>query len=279
MSDNSAQMEQWNGRVGASWSRHGDRLDAVLRPIGDATLDALALGAGQRVLEVGCGGGDMTRAIADRVGPAGHVLGVDLSGPLLERARARAEGCAWIELRQADASSAVMPSDRDRLFSRYGVMFFADAVAAFAHLRGTMARGGRMAFACWRPLAENPWVGEAVSALAPFVKPGGPPPDPHAPGPFAFADPARVRDLLTRAGWASIDIAPLDLVLRWTSSGDLDEALDLFAHIGPAATVLRELDEAERPRALDALRAALVPRLAPDGLRFPSASWIVTAKP
>jgi SAM-dependent methyltransferase len=280
MSDNAAQVEQWNGRVGETWTRYGEALDRMLQPFGLLVMDRADLRAGHRVLDVGCGGGATTLALARRVGPTGHVLGVDVSGPLLARARERIATAdplrAPVELRQADASSTSWSNDRDRLFSRFGVMFFADATAGFANLRLALAPAGRIAFMCWRKLAENPWASVTTAAMATIVAPT--PPVPFAPGPFAFADRAYVERILDAAGYADIALEPHDIMMNWTASTDLDEAVDLLKHIGPAARAMADMNDDDRRRAVDALRVALAPHVGKEGLQFASAVWLVTAR-
>jgi SAM-dependent methyltransferase len=234
---------------------------------------------GQRVLDIGCGGGATTLALARRTGPMGHVLGVDVSAPLLARARERVateDPGAPVEFREADASSAALPSDRDRAFSRFGVMFFADPTRAFANLRRALVPGGRLTFVCWRKMADNPWAQVGADAVATIVAPT--PPVPFAPGPFAFADRAHVENILRTAGYREVDIAPHDAMLRWTERADLDEAVDLFTHIGPAARTMVDMNDADRGRAIQALRVALTPHVRADGLHLASGVWLVSAR-
>jgi SAM-dependent methyltransferase len=281
MSDNAAQIEQWNGRLGQTWLRYADVLDRVLAPLGNTAMDRADLRSAQRVLDIGCGPGDTTLALARRVGPTGHVLGVDISAPLLTLARERAAKAtpaerAPVDFRESDASEAALPSDRDHVFSRFGVMFFADPPRAFAHLRGALVPRGRLTFVCWRKLVDNPWAKVGADAVATIVPPT--PPVPGAPGPFAFADRAHVENILETAGYRDIDVAPHDAVLRWTERGDLEEALDLFSHTGPAARALVEMNDADRARAIDALRTAIAPHVRADGLHLTAGVWIVSAR-
>jgi SAM-dependent methyltransferase len=279
MSDNAAQIEQWNGRTGDTWSRYAEVLDRVLAPLGEAAMERADLRIGQRVLDVGCGGGATTLVLAGRVGPTGHVLGVDVSAPLLARARERitlADPGAPVELREADAASAVLPSDRDRLFSRFGVMFFAEPARSFGNLRRALVADGRLAFVCWRKMADNPWASVGADAVATIVAPT--PPVPFAPGPFAFADRTYVEKILVGAGYAGIDIVPYDATLRWTERADLDEAVDLFKHVGPAARAMADMNDDDRGRVMKALRVALAPHVGVDGLHLRAGVWLVSAR-
>ena len=277
MDENQPQIEYWNGRAGANWTVYQEATDLALAPLGEATLAAAAVRAGERALDVGCGCGATALVLAERVGATGHVLGVDVSLPMLGRARERLRGAANVELREADAATARFGGDRDLLFSRFGVMFFLDPTAAFANLRTALAPRGRVAFCCWRPARENPWATIPAEAIAPFVEPE-PPVEGIPPGPFAFADPERVRAILGGAGFSAIELAAQDAPLRWTATPDLDVAVDLFSHIGPASRRLAEAPQEARARGLAALRAALAPHVGPTGLVLGGAVWIVTAR-
>ncbi|MFM8754728.1 MAG: class I SAM-dependent methyltransferase, partial [Phenylobacterium sp.] len=157
---NEAQEAYWNDLAGRTWAALQDRIDRQIRPLGLAAMDRLAPSPGETVLDIGCGCGDTSLELARRVGPEGEVLGLDISGLMLEVARRRAAeaGASALEFRQADAQVAALPGGRDAVFSRFGVMFFADPPAAFANLRRALRPGGRLGFVCWRPLAENLWM-------------------------------------------------------------------------------------------------------------------------
>ncbi|MGE0422645.1 MAG: class I SAM-dependent methyltransferase, partial [Reyranellaceae bacterium] len=181
---NTHQGANWNGQSGGRWLAHQARLDARLAVFGQAAIEAAAPAAGERVLDVGCGAGASSLALAARVGAGGHVLGVDISEPLIARARALAPRDTTALFRVADASSAELPEAAfDILFSRFGVMFFGDPTGAFAHMRRALQPGGRVAFVCWRGAAENDWVRLPMGAIKGIVPPTAPP-DPEAPGPF-----------------------------------------------------------------------------------------------
>jgi SAM-dependent methyltransferase len=270
------QVEYWNGTVGASWVEAQESMDHTLAPLGSAAMDRLDLRPGLRVLDVGCGCGATTLELADRVAPGGHVVGVDVSEPMLTRARERV-GDRSIVFVQADAAR-IEPGPVDRVFSRFGVMFFDDPVAAFAHLRGTLAPGGRMAFVCWRSGAENEWARVPMEALNDVLGPL-PPSDPTAAGPFAFADRDRVMGILGGAGFRDIEIAPYDRALHWTSSADEDELREKVLRIGPAARRLGTVEPAMRDRAVNAVVEAIRRQMGPDGWSPVGATWLVTAAP
>jgi SAM-dependent methyltransferase len=188
---NSDQLAFWNGAGGHTWVARQTHTDIILRPVSEALLHLAAPRVGERVLDVGCGCGASTLELARAVGPSGRVTALDISGPMLAegRARAAAAGIANVDWRQADATTVALEGF-DLLVSNFGVMFFGDPVAAFAHMRSAANPGARMAFVCWRSLIENPWMGVPMQAVSPHIPPR-PKADPQAPGMFAFADPER----------------------------------------------------------------------------------------
>jgi len=278
--ENAGQIEYWSGSVGQRWTRYQEAMDRVVRPHGDAAIATAYLLPGERILDVGCGCGDTSLALSRLVGAEGHVLGVDISPPMLERAKERLSergaGSAPIDFLEADAASAPLPTNHDLVFSRFGVMFFADPTAAFSHLRTRLRGSGRLAFVCWRAPEQNPWATLPVAAVAPHLV-AEPPGDPLAPGPFAFADPARVESILESAGYGEISLVPVERRLQWTRTADLPAALDLLVNIGPTSRRLAEASPEVRARAIDALSAFLQQQLTPEGLFFDSATWLVTA--
>ena len=272
---NSAQAEYWNAAVGQVWAQYHDQLDRQIGSLGNAALAALAPVAGERVLDVGCGCGHTTADLAGRVGPAGSVLGVDLSAPMLEIARRRrlAPGAGQVEFHQLDAQTAELGLSRfDAAYSRFGVMFFSDPVAAFANVRRALKPGGRLAFVCWQALDANPWVLEPLEAARPFLPPL-PALDPTAPGPFAFADDRRVRTVLAAAGFIDISVQPFTTRI---GGGDLDEALQLALRVGPLGAAIREQPSLAAGLA-DPVRAVLARHVTSAGVLLPAAVWIVHA--
>jgi len=275
---NAEQIEYWNEKAAPTWVKQNERLDAMLAPFGLAVIERAQPKPGERVLDVGCGVGQTSLQLAERVGASGSVLGVDISTPMLERARerARAQKLANLRFENADAQTfALTPNGVDLLFSRFGVMFFVDPQAAFANLARAVRPGGRLAFVCWQGLGQNAWMREPVIALAPHVT-MPPPLPPEAPGPFAFADEARVRGILERAGFRAVKHEPLtgEILLGRT----VDEAVAFASELGPAARVLLEITPAEREKALGALGALFAKLLGPNGIRLGYAAWLVTAE-
>ena len=222
-------------------------LDEQISPLGLAAMERAKISAGERVLDVGCGCGQTTLELAARVGPRGSVTGIDISTPMLERARARAaeQGLSGVRFVNADAQSTPLgPAAFDLVFSRFGVMFFTDPKAAFANLRASLAPDGRVAFVCWQELALNPWIRVPLLAAAQQIALPAPPAA-GAPGPFSFADPGRLRGILTGAGFSEVAIEPLEgELLVGGARARVDEAVEIVLEMGPMAAALREAGRA-----------------------------------
>ena len=274
MAGNEEQVAYWNEQAGRVWVEAQERLDHMLAPLSQLALDQAAAEAGERVIDVGCGCGDTAIAMA-RNGAA--VWGIDISAPMLERAKARAAGLDNVAFSVADASGQAYTPDHQLVFSRFGVMFFDDPVAAFSNIRRALTPDGRLVFVCWQAAGANEWLSVAGRAIAPHLPAPAEPPDPRAPGPFAFAEPDYVTDLLQQAGYSDIDVAAVGPTLH--VADNLDQAMEFQSRIGPVARVIAELDAAARERALADARAALAERLTGDGINLASAAWIVSARP
>jgi SAM-dependent methyltransferase len=277
---NAQQIQYWNETAGPKWVTLQRVLDDQIRPLGQLAMERAGLRAGERVLDVGCGCGDTTVELARRVAPGGTATGVDISAPMLERARQQArEQQVAARFEQADAQTHPFPpASADVVFSRFGVMFFADPTAAFANLRRTLAPGGRLAVVCWQALPENPWMFVPLGAALQFLPP---PPmmTPDAPGPFAFADRARVGKILTDAAFGDVQFEDVRRTLRIGAGADVDQTVEFLLQMGPAAAALRESPDPELvPRVAAAVRTALQPYVTADGVRMDSASWVVTAR-
>jgi SAM-dependent methyltransferase len=273
---NAEQATYWNELGGPTWAELSALLDRQLETITERAMAVLAPRPGERLLDVGCGCGQTTLSLAAGVSPGGEAVGVDISQPMLAvaRQRAAAAGAAGVRFIEADAQTwRFEPGSFDGLFSRFGVMFFAEPKAAFRNLLGALRPGGRLVFACWRSLAENPWMTTPMAAAAAHVPPP-PPSDPAAPGPFAFADDARVRDILVAAGFTAIEIAPFDTQVGGNS---LDDSLKLALRVGPLGARLREAPDAA-PKVVEAVRKALVEGLRDGEVWMNGATWMVSAK-
>ena len=276
MSVNQAQIDFWNGPTGQKWAKHQTDMD---RNMADIAVVGLALAnarPGERVLDIGCGNGSTSLALAETVGPSGDVIGVDVSQPMLAMAKSRIDA-PNIRFIEADAATHPFAADRDLIFSRFGVMFFVEPVAAFANIRKAAATGGRLAFICWRKVEENEWSMRPYLAALPFL-PEQKEADPNAPGPFAFADRERTRGILAKAGFRDIAIEPFDGQMRLGTSPE-HAALMLTSLMGPASRALKNVDEETRTKARDAIAKDMAafqgssPEIAPG-----TACWLVTAK-
>ncbi|MCE8546419.1 class I SAM-dependent methyltransferase [Ruegeria pomeroyi] len=257
---NQEQAEYWGKSAsGMKWLTFEEQIAASFAPVVGLLLDRAELKPGQRVLDIGCGLGDVTLAAGRTVGPCGHVLGVDISAPFLERARERAEGMENVGFARADAQTEPFPpAARDAMISRFGMMFFSDNVAAFTNIAGALKPGGRMTFAAWGPLAGNPWFylphRAATDRLGQMPKA-----DRNAPGPLAFHDIDRVTGFMAEAGLADIEAHAVEVKL--TPPGGLSGASALCTRLGPAARVLAHFDGSEADEA--AIRNAVSTALEP----------------
>lgn len=267
------QAALWNGRAGQAWIDAQATLDRMFRGFEELLVRAVDGSRAKSVLDVGCGTGGTTRAIARRTGAA--CLGVDISRPMIAVARARAaEEDVPAHFLAADAQShAFEPASFDMIVSRFGVMFFEDPVAAFANLRGGVGSGGELCFFAWRGAAENPFMTAAERAAAPFL-PDMPARKPDAPGQFGFADPVRVGRILEDSGWRGIEIKPVDVACTLFRN-DLH---DYVTRLGPVGLALQEADAETRAKVIPAVRAAFDPFARGEEARFSAACWQVHAR-
>lgn len=274
---NTDQAEYWNAERALHWVDHDDHHDRMLRPFTSHLLEAATVDNGARVVDIGCGCGHTTRAAARRAAP-GDVLGVDLSGPMLARARQLAEdsGLDDVRFEQADAQTHPFPAHGfDTAISRFGVMFFVDPMAAFANIRAALDEGGRCVFVCWQQLFDNPWIAVPTEAVLHHVElpDFG---DPDAPGPFSLAEPDRIHAVLGDAGYVDISVEPVNEAL-WLGNDPAD-AMTFLQSTGMARTLLDPAPPDAAARAIDAARVALEPFASDDGLLLESAAWLVRAR-
>jgi SAM-dependent methyltransferase len=275
---NADQIAYWNGAGGQRWADRQEVQDILLQPIADILIDRARIKAGERVLDVGCGSGSTTLAFAKAVGPSGFVLGIDISAPMLAKARQVTPAGAPVEFALADATiHPFAPDDFDLLASRFGVMFFADPALSFANLRKAMRRSGRLAFACWREPRENPFFMTPLQAVYRHVA-KMPPVGPEDPGPFAFASEARVNRVLGAAGFTGIAMEPCNLALDVAVGRGLEAAVKGATEIGPAARALAEQPPEVVTAATQSVREALAPLVKGQTVPLDAAIWIVTAK-
>ena len=276
---NAAQIEYWNREAGAKWVAFQELMDKQIEGFGHDVMERLAPAPGERLLDVGCGCGQTALELAARVGDSGHVTAVDISAPMLARTRQRIgeAGLGNVDVINADAATYPLPEAAfDAVFSRFGVMFFADPVAAFGNLRRALKPTGRIAFACWRTLPENPWAALPIQAVADLID--IPKPEPGAPGPFSMADRARIESILKGAGFADIAIAPLDRKVAIGGTGTLAEINRLIIRLGPVSRLLADADEDTIKQAETRTCEALTPYY--DGMQvtLPGAAWICMAR-
>jgi SAM-dependent methyltransferase len=272
---NADQADYWNGEAGRAWTALQESQDRLFAPITAALFDAAAPRPGEGVIDVGCGAGETTLAAAAATGRA---LGVDVSEPLLERARARAAAAGSpARFALADATAYDFSDEgADLLISRFGVMFFANPAASFANLRRGLKAGARLVFVCWREPKFNPWLMLPYSAAVKHAPPP-PRPGPEDPGPFAFSDEQRVRRILGAAGFSGVSLTPLDFSLDVGVGEGLDNAVAKSLEIGPASRALADQPEAVRAAATAEIRAALAEHLQDGAVPLGAAVWIVRA--
>ena len=263
----------WNGPGGQGWLAAYARIERSIAGFGKVVLEAAAARPGEQVIDIGCGTGGTTAALAKAVGPAGHVLGLDISAPLVEAARAQhLDNATFV---QGDA--VVQPfqaGHHDLVFSRFGVMFFAEPVAAFRNFRQALKPAGRLAFICWRTPQENPWGLVPMSAARPFLPPM-PRPGPEDPGQYAFGDRTRVERILKEAGFGTPTLQPVDQPVWMADSPE--SFFDHAGRFGPLARALAEAPPAVVEKTKAAVIEALRPHAGPDGVVLPGACWLVTA--
>ncbi len=275
---NAAQFAHWNEVAGPKWVGLGDAMELRLNNVNELLLARAAAVAGEAVLDVGCGTGSTTLPWAAAVGAAGSVLGIDISEPMLTIARRRVadRGAGNVTLLSADAQTERLPAGRfDLLASRFGVMFFADPVAAFHNLYSTLRRGGRLCFVCWDTLVRNPHWQVPLDIVVRRLGPPGAKPA-RAPGPMAFSDPAYVRAILGDAGFDQVEIRRE--AVNVIGSTPQEEAA-LASIMGPAGALLDEhkADEATRHAIREAIAAAFAPYAADGRVTLPASVFVVTA--
>ena len=279
---NAEQVEFWNGEAGQEWVERDKQMRMTLRPIGGEAIAAALVQPGEAVLDIGCGCADTSFALLESVGATGRVLGVDISEPMLGAATTRAkqlsdelQGAISFEL--ADAS--IYPFEAasfDLVFSRFGVMFFADPDAAFANIRKALKPGGRIAFICWAPVPENEWITLPMSAAFAHV-PRPEPVPPNSPGPFGLSDRVFTEQMLSEAGYTDINIVSTRPLMRFGHGIEQDRVADFFIDIGPASRLLKDTppDLVETVRL--AMTEAVMPHYDGETVNLNASCWIVTA--
>lgn len=268
------QRELWNGRGGRAWADLQPMLDAMFKPFEEDLVRAIEDRAPTGVLDIGCGAGAVALAAARRSRAKGRVLGCDISGPLIETARRRAdaEGSPAQFIHADAATHAFEAGAFDLLVSRFGVMFFADPVAAFANMRRALRPGGALCVQAWRRPEDNPFMTAGPRAARPYLE--LPPRNDDAPGQFAFADEAKVRRILERSGWSEAELTPLDLECAFPET----ELVRFFTQLGPLPAALETVSEVDRPRIVETVRLAFEPFVTKGVVRYTAACWRIEAK-
>jgi ubiquinone/menaquinone biosynthesis C-methylase UbiE len=274
---NADEIAYWNGPGGQRWLNRQRLHDALLAPIGEVLLNRVNARVGELALDIGCGCGATAIALAHRVGPTGHVLGIDVSAPLLERARQLAPANLPVEFALADATTyRFEPARANLLCSRFGVMFFAEPARSFQNMRRGLRSGARLVFTCWREFNKNPWSFIPLQQVYRHV-PRLPEVGPEDPGPFSFASSPRVRAILEQAGFDAVDLQPVDLALDLADGRGLDAAVETAMGVGPASRALDGQPSELRAAAARSMRAALAPHQAGSAVPLACAFWLVTA--
>jgi SAM-dependent methyltransferase len=277
---NAAQIEFWNSAAARAWSDQYARMDRVVAGLTKELLDLAAPQPGECVLDIGCGAGTTVLELARRVGPGGHVLGADVSEPSVARARERiaAAGLRHAEIIVADVSvHPFAPQSFELAFSRFGIMFFGDPVAAFANVRRAMKSGGRLALAVFRAASEKLWPNAPLEAVRHLLPPI-PTPGPEEPSPFSWADPARVHRILEGAGFSEISLTPLDPVIQLAGPTGEAEAADFVMVMGPLVRVLPSLSATQRENVRATLEVYFKGLTTAQGVILPAAIWVVRAR-
>jgi ubiquinone/menaquinone biosynthesis C-methylase UbiE len=274
---NADQITYWNGPNGQRWTDRQASQDVLLAPVSQILIDRIAPKTGDRIVDIGCGCGATSIALAERVAPRGFVLGVDISAPMLERARQLAPKALPLDFAQADATVYPFePANFDLLVSRFGVMFFAEPVVSFRNLRKALRPQARVVFACWREPKENPWMMAPLQAVYRHV-PRLPQVGPEDPGPFAFAGEERVKRILQEAGYADVAMEACNIALDIAIGRGLDAATDAALEIGPSARALDGHPPEVRAAARESVRELLAPHARGQTVPLPGSIWIVTA--
>jgi ubiquinone/menaquinone biosynthesis C-methylase UbiE len=277
---NAAQIEFWNSAATRAWADQYARMDRAVAALTKELFELAAPRPGERVLDIGCGPGTTVLELAKHVGPGGHVLGADVSEPSVARAgeRIAAAGLRHAEVIVADASVHPFPAGSfDLTFSRFGIMFFSDPVAAFANVRSAMKPGGRLTLAVFRPASEKLWPNAPLEAVRHLLPPI-PTPGSEEPGPYSWADPARVHRILEGAGFSQVSLTPLDPVIQLAGPAGEAEAADFVMAMGPLVRVLPGLSAAQRENVRANLEVYFKGHATSQGIVLPAEIWAVRAR-
>jgi SAM-dependent methyltransferase len=272
------EREFWDRRADA-WERRADMLNAFSDTYGIPTMDALSVQSGEHVLDVGCGPGTTAIELAERVGSSGSVVGVDISPAMVAAATRRAAktGVTNVRFEAANAQTENLGGPFDAVYSRFGVMFFADPVAAFGNIGGSLRSGGRLACAVWGPLPDNPWMFIPTLAASAVLKAELTIPGPDEPGPFSLADPEHIGTVLEQAGFVGTSIDPI-LGARVFTAATADDDVRTLLEVGPLGEAFGAADDTTRQAAVDAVLVAIEPYAEQEVWTLPGSAFTVTAR-
>ncbi len=276
---NAAQATFWNDVGGPHWVRQQHQYDMMLAGFGSAALETLDAKPGERIIDIGCGTGTTSLAIAEAVGPSGAVLGCDIAQTMIDAARSRGAGLTQLSFEVKDAQTDDLAGGTafDAMFSRYGVMFFADPIAAFANIGASVRSGGRLTFVCWQPEDHNPWLSVPAAIMQSFT-PNPVRAAPNAPGPFAFRNPDRIREVLSGGGWSDVRIDPCVKTTVMGAGDGIDAAVAQVMGTAAGAVMRQQVDDETFELATQAVRAELAERFVDGSVVFDGSAWVVTAR-
>ena len=277
---NKNQKDFWSGKGGDIWVERQNAMDTMLSPLGEAALNKLDFNEEENVLDIGCGCGHTTLDIAKRIGPSGNVTGLDISEPMLNRAKESAVEMSLtntsfkcVDVQTEDLGEAIYST----AFSRFGVMFFEDSIAAFKNINKSLISGGCLSFVCWQSPAVNPWQSLFIQEIKKFLELPSPPP--RSPGPFAFMESEYVSSILEESKFQDITIEGYETEVNMFSGRSLSDSVKDYISINPVVTgMLKESSEDKIAEIIDSAIEAFSPYYTEKGLIFPSATWLVTAK-
>ena len=274
-SNSDEQAARWNTTAGWAWVDAQSLLDQMMKGLEDHLVDSVVAGPGRRVLDVGCGTGGTTLAVARRLGSEGRCVGADVSEPMIAAARARAErDCIPARFILADVENHPFePASVDTIISRFGIMFFNDPIKAFANMRRASTDDGTLHVIAWRSAAENPFMTTGLREAAPLL-PNLPAPRADGPGQFSFADPERVAAILDSGGWADVDLQPIDVECTLPEA----ELTRFITELGPVGMALQGSDESTRIHVVEAVRPAFDDFVHGREVRFTAACWMASAQ-
>jgi len=277
---NKNQKDFWSGKGGDIWVERQNAMDTMLSPLGEAALNKLNFNEEENVLDIGCGCGHTTLNIAKRIGPSGNVTGLDISEPMLKRAKESAFEMSitntffkCVDVQTEDLGDQIYSA----AFSRFGVMFFEDSIAAFKNINKSLISGGYLSFVCWQSPAVNPWQSLFIQEVKKFLDLPSPPP--RSPGPFAFMESEYVSSILEESKFQDITIEGHEAEVNMFSGRSLSDSVKDYISINPVVTqMLKESSENQIAEIVNSGIEAFSPYYSEKGLIFPSATWLVTAR-